>query len=123
MAERRRIPRVRSSLSGVLEFNAQGSPIACRVLTHSAEGATVEVDKRVIVPSSVDFTIREMNICHRSTVIWRTLSQIGVRYGYVDAETRSGADGRSGDNADTQYGSPGQCRSPNEMGQRTSGSS
>ena len=87
MVERRRVARVKSKLSGVLEFNGKGSPIECRVLAHSAEGATAEINKRAIVPVRADFTIKEMNVCHRSTVIRRSLNQIVIRYEYPDAET------------------------------------
>ena len=83
--ERRRVPRLRSLLSGILVFDDNTSTMDCAVRNISAYGARVVLADAFRVPDSFNLKIPHHDQTHRATVIWRKGDAAGLELADVEA--------------------------------------
>lgn len=78
MAERRKNPRNRTYLGGVLSFNDRYSTLECIIRNKSEAGACLAVEGTVMLPDEFDLTVTRNEQSHRARMIWRTGTEAGV---------------------------------------------
>lgn len=80
MIERRKVPRQRSYMGGVLAFNRRWSTMECLVRDISPEGARLIVGSTSILPDELDLTIKQRERSYRVRLAWRDAEQAGVSF-------------------------------------------
>jgi hypothetical protein len=71
MSERRKTPRARTILGGVISFNKRSSTLDCNVRNFSPMGARVEFTSTAILPDEFDLTIARKETTFRVRTVWR----------------------------------------------------
>lgn len=77
-AERRRVPRLRSLLSGTIVFDENGSTMDCTVRNISAYGAKVVLADTFRLPESFSLRVPHHDETHRARIIWRKVDSAGL---------------------------------------------
>jgi hypothetical protein len=78
MNERRKTPRARTILGGVISFNKRRSTLDCNVRNLSVHGARVEFTNTAILPDEFDLTIARKEATFRVRTVWRSEDTAGV---------------------------------------------
>lgn len=84
-AERRRLPRLRTLLAGVLSFNDRCSTMDCVIRNASEDGAFLKLSGSVQLPESFELDIPARQKKVMAHVIWRHPDGVGVAFGDLDA--------------------------------------
>ncbi len=80
IADHRTSSRVRSFLRGEIIHSNGFSKTECTVRDISADGARIEAPPSVTVPEYFDLVIPQRNAVHRSRIVWRHGSELGVSF-------------------------------------------
>jgi hypothetical protein len=84
--DRRRVPRQRSYLGARIAFNHRFSTFDCIARNLTGEGARLAFPNTVLLPEVFDLAIAQKGLETQVRVVWRTASEIGVRFvGTADA--------------------------------------
>lgn len=76
--ERRRVPRLRSLLTGIIVFDQNGSTMDCAVRNISAYGAKVVLADAFRLPDAFNLRVPHHDQVHRAEVIWRKGDAAGL---------------------------------------------
>jgi hypothetical protein len=71
VVEQRRVPRLKTLLGGIIEFDDRKSTMDCTVRSLSAYGARIVLSEAFRVPDAFDLSIPHHDQVHRAKVIWR----------------------------------------------------
>ena len=85
--ERRRVPRLRSLLTGTIVFDDNKATFDCTVRSISAYGARVELPDAFRLPEEFNLVIPHHNQVHHANVVWRR----GERAGLALSDAEDGA--------------------------------
>lgn len=80
MSDKRIYPRIRSLLTGRIEFNNRRSTIDCVVREMSSGGAKLELPHAATIPDEFDLRIPHKDQVFASIVRWRAGNFIGVEF-------------------------------------------
>jgi DNA modification methylase len=80
MQERRRIPRTRTYLGGLVAFNERCSTMECLVRNMSPDGAKLVFGGTVEIPAEFDIMIRKRGESRRARIVWRQETEAGVTF-------------------------------------------
>jgi len=80
MGERRRIPRTRTFLGGLVAFNDRCSTMECLVRNMSRDGARLVFGGTVEIPAEFDIMIRKRGDGRRAHIVWRMEAEAGVSF-------------------------------------------
>jgi len=80
MVEKRKAPRSRTLLGGVIAFNNRGSTMDCQVRNLSAGGARVTFTNTAIVPDQFDLQVARKERSFRARMVWRAPNEAGVAF-------------------------------------------
>jgi diguanylate cyclase (GGDEF)-like protein/PAS domain S-box-containing protein len=107
MNDRRHSPRMRTLRSGKILFNNKRSVVNCTVRNLSAEGACLQVESPVGIPSRFDLSIEGEQTSRPALMVWQSDHRVGVvfasqrseerRDGYADEDRNSAPVRRGGD--------------------------
>lgn len=86
MSDARRAERTKSLLRAQATFNNGNTTIECTVRNISTDGARLDVGETVIFPVEFDLDIPQRGRSHRSRIIWRDASSMGVMFMTPPAE-------------------------------------
>ena len=104
MSERRKTPRSRTILGGVISFNKSRSTLDCNVRNFSQAGARVEFANTAMLPVEFDLTIPRKEATFRARTVWRSEDGAGVAFICKQDEQRHsarlGAQAQSGRDAE-----------------------
>ena len=78
MSERRKTPRSRTILGGVISFNKRSLTLDCKVRNFSQGGARVEFVNTALLSDEFDLTIARKEATFRVRTAWRTEDAAGV---------------------------------------------
>jgi hypothetical protein len=78
IADRRRAPRLRCLLSGIIEFDDHNSTMDCTVRNISAWGARIDLPDAFRVPDEFNLVVPHHDQTHRAKVIWRKGETAGL---------------------------------------------
>jgi len=84
--ERRRVPRLRTLLGGIILFDDRNSTMDCTVRSLSAFGAKVVLADAFRLPNAFNLSIPHHNDIHRAEVIWRRGDCAGLALSDVPEE-------------------------------------
>ena len=76
--ERRRSPRQRTFLGGVVGFNGRRSTLDCMVRNLSDDGALMILSDAIALPQAFDLEIPTRQRQYPARVIWRSGERIGI---------------------------------------------
>ncbi len=77
-AEQRRVPRLRTLLGGIVQFDDHTSTMDCTIRSLSAYGARVELAEAFRLPDAFDLAIPHHDQVHRAEVMWRRGERAGL---------------------------------------------
>jgi hypothetical protein len=80
MSERRKTPRSRTILGGVISFNKSRSRLDCNVRNFSQAGAHVEFVNTALLPDEFDLAIARKEATFRTRTVWRSEGAAGVAF-------------------------------------------
>ena len=80
MQERRREPRVRALLGGIIAFNKRQSTLKCQIRNLSSEGVLVTLQGTALVPDQFDFLIPSKESVQRARMVWCTTDAAGIAF-------------------------------------------
>src|SRR5271170_637941 len=80
MEERRKAPRDRTFLNGLIAFNNKNSTADCFVRNCSGEGAKIAVAETMPLPPEFDFLIPGKRESRHARLVWRHGAQAGVAF-------------------------------------------
>jgi hypothetical protein len=80
MKERRRIPRTRTYLGGLVAFNERCSTMECLVRNMSRDGAKLVFGGAAEIPAEFDIMIRKRGESRRAQIVWRMEAEAGVSF-------------------------------------------
>lgn len=86
--ERRKAPRSRTLLGGVVSFNQKRSTLDCLVRNMSDAGALLVLSDAVALPSGFDLEIQQRQRSYNARVCWRKGQLVGIVF-----ETQGGSSG------------------------------
>jgi hypothetical protein len=69
--ERRSVPRLKTLLGGIVQFDDRKSTMDCTVRSLSAYGARIVLSEAFRVPDAFDLAIPHHDQTHRAKVVWR----------------------------------------------------
>jgi hypothetical protein len=78
LGEKRGTQRQQIPKAGTISFD--GSGIDCLVRKMSGEGANLEVESQIGIPSSFDLVIDTEHSNHHCHVVWRKARRIGIAF-------------------------------------------
>jgi hypothetical protein len=82
--EQRRAPRLKTLLTGIIQFDDRKSTMDCTVRSLSAYGARIELSEAFRVPDAFDLVIPHHDQTHRAKVIWRRGDRAGLALSDVE---------------------------------------
>ena len=80
MVEKRKAPRSRTLLGGVIAFNNRASTMDCQVRNLSTGGAKVIFTNTAVVPDQFDLQIARKERSFRARMVWRAPNEAGVAF-------------------------------------------
>jgi hypothetical protein len=83
--ERRRVPRLRSLLTGTLIFDDNSSTMDCTVRNISAYGAKMVITDAFRLPEAFNLRIPHHDQTHRARIAWRKGDEAGLTLSDVHA--------------------------------------
>ncbi|TAJ28259.1 PilZ domain-containing protein [Bosea sp. (in: a-proteobacteria)] len=79
-AERRRSPRMRTLLAGVVAFNNRCSTFDCTIRNASDTGALLKFPRTVLLPPTFELEIPARNKTVKARIVWRSEDAMGVAF-------------------------------------------
>ena len=76
--EQRRAPRLKTLLSGIIQFDDHKSTMDCTVRSLSAYGGRIVLSEAFRVPDAFNLVIPHHDQMHRAKVIWRRGDSAGL---------------------------------------------
>jgi hypothetical protein len=76
--ERRRAPRHRTLLGGIVAFNGRRSTLDCTIRNLSGSGALMAVPDAVALPPSFELEIPSRQRQYSARTVWRSGERIGI---------------------------------------------
>jgi hypothetical protein len=86
--ERRREPRLKTLLSGIIKFDDHTSTMDCAVRSLSAYGARIVLSEAFRIPDAFDLAIPHHDQTHRAEVVWRRGESAGLVLSDVEAREK-----------------------------------
>jgi PilZ domain len=80
MEERRKEPRLRAFLGGVIAFNQRKSTMDCVIRNMSPAGVRVVLDNTATLPDKFDLTIESKQRSFRARMVWRDKDVAGLAF-------------------------------------------
>jgi hypothetical protein len=82
--EQRRVPRLKTLLGGIIQFDDHTSSMDCTVRSLSAYGAKIVLSEAFRVPDAFNLSIPHHDQVHRAQVIWRSGDCAGLALSNVE---------------------------------------
>lgn len=89
-AERRKVPRHRALLAGVLHERNKTSTWSCMIRNLSDDGARLDIANPFWVPNEFAIEIEARNTHRLASVAWKDGTSIGVRFNLVSDTAATG---------------------------------
>lgn len=86
--EQRRVPRLKTLLSGIIQFDDHKSTMDCTVRSLSAFGARIQLSEAFRIPDAFDLAIPHHDQVHRAKVVWRKGECAGLALSDVEEKPR-----------------------------------
>jgi hypothetical protein len=83
--ERRSEPRLRTLLTGRIQFDNHTSTMDCTIRSLSAHGGRVVLSEAFRLPESFNLTVPHHNQTHRAKIIWRRAESAGLALTDIEA--------------------------------------
>lgn len=80
MSDARKAERVRSLLSGQVQFNNNASTLDCVIKNISGDGARLAIGDSTALPAEFDLNIPHKGRTFRARIVWRGDGMVGVEF-------------------------------------------
>lgn len=76
--DRRREPRLKTLLGGIIKFDDHVSTMDCTIRSLSAYGGRIELSEAFRIPDAFDLAVPHHDQTHRAEVMWRRGDRAGL---------------------------------------------